>query len=101
MLKLTRAKILQVAGYEVAAVETHEEAVMRLEAERFDLVLVGIKDRHEAKGVDAEVRDRHPSLPILKIASFPDQLEANQQPTWITDSVPHNVVKAVRELIGD
>ena len=84
MLKVTRAALLEHKGYEVAAVETAEEALAKLEAERFDLVLLGRKARQEARALDAVVREIHPTLPILRITPFRDDTDANEYATWST-----------------
>ncbi len=96
----TRVSILQRDGYDVAAVETAEEALARLEAERFDLVVVGRKAKAETKAAGAVVRARHPSLPILKVAPLPDLNDGEKFATKSVEPMPHIVVNAVRELIG-
>jgi DNA-binding response OmpR family regulator len=99
-LKSTRAAILKHQGYEVEAVETPDQALARLEAERFDLVLLGRKQREEARALDAEMRQKFPDLPILKIAPFSDP-DAERYATRSVDPYPRSVIDAVRELLGE
>jgi hypothetical protein len=99
-VKATRAAILEHEGYEVAAVETSEEALARLEAERFDLVLVGRSANAEAKAAGALVRERHPALPILKVVRLTEFAEGETFATRSVEPMPAIVVEAVKELIG-
>jgi CheY-like chemotaxis protein len=99
-VKTTRTAILTWAGYDVAAVETPEEALARLEAERFDLVMVGRRARAEARAAGEIVRERYPSLPILKVSADHEQSEDEKFATLSVDPLPVLVVSAVRELIG-
>ena len=97
-LKATCVALLRHVGYDVAAVESTEDALTRLESERFDLVLVGRKSRGQMEASDVGVRERFPFLPILKIQ---DGLEPNGHATRSIDSLPVHVIEAVRELIGN
>jgi CheY-like chemotaxis protein len=99
-VKATRTAILAWAGYEVAAVETPAEALVRLEAERFDLVLVGRKATAEARAAGEIVRERYPSLPILKVSADPEQSEDEKFATLSVEHLPAIVMGAVKELIG-
>jgi DNA-binding NtrC family response regulator len=99
-LMLTRAAILKHHGYDVVAVESAAEALARIEAEWFDLVLLGRKSTGAANGVDVQVRKRYPTLPILKIALGSDP-DTERDATRQVDANPVNVIHAVRELLGE
>jgi DNA-binding response OmpR family regulator len=100
-VKSTRTAILAHAGYDVEAVETPAEALARLEAGRFDLVLVGRKATGSARAAGALVRERYPSMPILKVAPLPELMDGEQFATRSVEPFPPHVVNAVRELIGE
>jgi DNA-binding NtrC family response regulator len=93
-LRTTRAALLLAAGYSVSTAETVDEATALLDANDFDLVLIG---RRPGKAMDQKLRERYPNLLILKIAEIIE--EASQYPTRTTIPVPADVLAALKGML--
>jgi CheY-like chemotaxis protein len=98
ILQMTRVAILKNEGYDAEAVETPEQALARLAAERFDLVVVGGEAGEDRRL--AALKERHPSLPILKIASSADA-DTEQYKIHYVQPQPNLLIGVVRELLGE
>jgi hypothetical protein len=61
--------------------------------------LIGRKQREETRVLDAEMRERFPDLPILKIRPFSEPA-AERFATRSVDPHPAHVINALRELLG-
>src|SRR5687767_5609353 len=67
-------EVLKYQGHEVTYVESGEDALVRLGAERFDLVLLDVK-LPGLTGTETciRIRERHgAALPVLLLTAFPD-----------------------------
>jgi DNA-binding NtrC family response regulator len=98
-LRLTRVALLEQAGYTVESVATDDEAMVLLEREQFDLILLGRKSKLPKKGIDQRLREKYPNLLTLKI-EMGGQAESIF-PSRIIDSAPHQVLTALTEMLGD
>jgi hypothetical protein len=91
---------LQDAGFTVKSVESDDDAMVILETEQFDLILLGRKSELPRKQIDQRLRERYPDLLILKIQSA-GEMERSIYPSRFTDSQPRHVVEALHEMLGD
>ena len=96
-LRATRAALLLAAGYAVSTAESMDEAIVLLDANPFDLALIGRKSLAPGKAMDQKLRERYPKLLILKIAEIIE--EASQYPTRTTISVPADVLAALKGML--
>jgi DNA-binding NtrC family response regulator len=96
-LRATRAALLLAAGYAVSTAETVDQAIALLDANTFDLALIGRRSLMPGKGMDQKLRERYPKLLILKIAEIIE--EASQYPTRTTISVPADVLAALKGML--
>jgi DNA-binding NtrC family response regulator len=97
LIRGTRSLLLEKAGYDVASVETDNEAMDILEHKVFDLILLGRKSRLPIKGLDQRLRERFPDLLTLKIE--PSGEIVSIYPSRITDAVPEHVLEALKEML--
>jgi hypothetical protein len=86
--------LLSAAGYTVTSVSSDDDALKLLEADRFDLVLLG-RSSELSVGIDQRLREKHPSLLTLKI----DDLGGSEYPSRMTDSMPEHVIDALKEML--
>lgn len=98
-LQASRVSMLHKAGYEVESVDSDDAAMELLEAEHFDLILIGRKSSIPKKGLDQRLRERYPHLLILKIENGGEG--ESIFPSQIIDTQPAHLLKALRELLGD
>jgi CheY-like chemotaxis protein len=96
-LRATRSALLVDAGYAVATAPSAEEAIELLDANTFDLVLLGRRSLVGGKPLDQLLRERYPDLLILKIAEV--IAEGSRYPTQTTTSVPANVLAALKGML--
>jgi hypothetical protein len=96
-LRDSRSALLLSAGYAVSAVAGNDEAMALMVRNSFDLVLVGRNSQWPKKGLDERVRALHPYQLIVKIAQAGEPRSSFC--SRITDSVPANVLEAVREVL--
>jgi hypothetical protein len=88
---------LLAAGYAVSTAETVDQAIALLDANTFDLALIGRRSLMPGKAMDQKLRERYPKLLILKIAEIIG--EASQYPTRTTNSVPADVLAALKGML--
>jgi DNA-binding NtrC family response regulator len=98
-LRESRVNLLQGEGYCVQAVETDDEAMVTVQNEPFDLILLGRKSRLLEKGIDQRLREKYPELLILKIESASEP--SSVYPSRITDPAPRHVLEALHKMLGD
>lgn len=91
----TRSLLLQSQGYSVSSVAGDDEAIGVLDAELFDLVLIGRNFRTSVKGLDQRMREKYQGILILKIDD-----EFSSYPTRITGAAPIHVLTAIREMLS-
>jgi CheY-like chemotaxis protein len=96
-LRATRSALLLAAGYAVATAENLDDAIALLDADKFDLALIGRKSLVPGPAMDQRLRERYPKLLILKIAEIIE--EASQYPTRTTGSVPADVLAALKGML--
>jgi CheY-like chemotaxis protein len=97
MLLSTRSSLLLKAGYAVESVSSGDAALELLAKKSFDLVVVGRDSLGYTKQIDQQIREKYPTLPMLKIAEASDQ--QNSYATATSDSVPDHVLAAVGALL--
>jgi DNA-binding response OmpR family regulator len=98
MLRTTRVSILEKAGYAVCSAATADDAMGLLETESFDLILLGQEFRDTSTGLDQRLREKYPNLLTLKIQPTDDMVSLYLSRT--TDSVPEQVLSAIREMLA-
>jgi hypothetical protein len=81
----------------VATAENLDDAIGLLDANTFDLALIGRKSLAPGPAMDQRLRERYPKLLILKIAEIIE--EASQYPTKTTGSVPADVLAALKGML--
>ena len=81
----------------MSTAETVDQAIALLDANPFDLALIGRRSLMPGKGMDQKLRERYPKLLILKIAEIIE--EASQYPTRTTISVPADVLAALKGML--
>jgi hypothetical protein len=93
----TRKALLHSAGYEVTSVDSDDLAVISVDRDRFDLILIGSASLLTTTALDQRLRDRYPTLCVLNIVPLgePDSLSHLAQ----QDRNPSQVLAAVRELL--
>jgi CheY-like chemotaxis protein len=96
-LRATRAALLLSAGYAVSTADNADDAMALLDANRFDLALIGRRSLVPGRAMDQQLRERYPNLLILKIAEVIE--EASQYPTRTTVSVPADVLAALKGML--
>src|ERR1700733_330367 len=96
-LRLTRTALLRSAGYEVEAAESDNSAVITVDNERFDLVLIGRRSRGSEIPLDQRLRDRYPHMLILKIVQPFEP--PSSYPSRTTDPNPARVLTALKEML--
>jgi DNA-binding NtrC family response regulator len=97
-LGFSRVALLKKAGYLVDSINSDAAALALLEAESFDLILLGRNSQPTSQGLDQRLRERHPDLLTLKIeanAAFP-----SVHATRVTDARPERVLAALAEMLG-
>jgi CheY-like chemotaxis protein len=97
-LGFSRVALLKKAGYLVDSVASDDAAIALLEAEPFDLILLGRNALRTGQGLDQRLRERHPDLLTLKIeanAAFP-----SIHATRVTDARPERVLAVLAEMLG-
>jgi CheY-like chemotaxis protein len=67
VLRSTRVALLTAAGYNAVAADDDDDALARLEASQFDVVLVGRRSDLPQKGVDQRVREKYPDILVLML----------------------------------
>jgi DNA-binding response OmpR family regulator len=96
-LRASRSALLVAAGYAVATASNPDEAIELLDANPFDLVLIGRRSLVAGKPLDQRLRERYPEILILKIAEVIE--EGSRYPTKTTISVPANVLAALKGML--
>jgi DNA-binding NtrC family response regulator len=93
----TREALLNRAGYEVTSVDSDDLAVISVDRDRFDLILIDSTSLLATTALDQRLRDRYPALCVLKIVPVgePDSLFASRT----TGPEPSHLLAAVRELL--
>ena len=99
ILRFSRAALLKKAGYHVESIDSDDAAMRLLEAEAFDLILLGRDDSpRPAKALDRRLRERYPRLLTLKIeGNLP---VPSRYPSRITDARPERVLAALDEMLS-
>jgi CheY-like chemotaxis protein len=97
VLRDSRSALLLQAGYAVSAVGHDDEAMALMVGNGFDVVLIGRNSHWPEMGLDERVRAVHPYQVIVKIAQAGEP--ASPFCSRVTDSVPANVLGAVREVL--
>ena len=97
VLRDSRSALLLSAGYAVSAVGGDDEAMALMVGNSFDVVLIGRNSQWPKKGLDERVRALHPHQLIVKIAQAGEPTSSFC--SRITDSVPTNVLEALREVL--
>ena len=87
LLRDTR-KLLSSAGYQVTSVDSDDLAIASVDQDRFDLILIGRTSLLATIALDRRLRERYPTLCILKI------VQARS-----TGPAPRQVLSAVRDLL--
>jgi CheY-like chemotaxis protein len=96
-LRLTRTSLLRSAGYEVETADSDNAAISTVNAQRFDLVLIGRRASGSETGLDQRLRDRYPEMLILKVAQPFEP--ASPYPSRTTDPNPTQVLMALKDLL--
>jgi hypothetical protein len=96
-LRASRSALLVAAGYAVATASNPDQAIELLDANTFDLVLIGRRSLVAGKPLDQRLRERYPEILILKIAEVIE--EGSRYPTKTTISVPANVLAALKGML--
>jgi CheY-like chemotaxis protein len=97
-LGFSRVALLKKAGYLVDSIDSDDAAMALLEAESFDLILLGRNSLRTGRGLDQRLRERHPDLLTLKIeanAAIPS-IHASR----VTDARPERVLAVLAEMLG-
>lgn len=97
MLRSTRVDILERSGYSVMCMVTDDDAMTLLEFEQFDLVLIGRKSESPGTELDQRLREKYPTLPVLKIQPRGDAV--SEYPSRTTDALPEHVVDALKTML--
>ena len=98
ILRETRSALLLKSGYTVATAEDADTALVLLENNTFDLVLVGRSSLGAKLSVDQQLREEYPKVLILKIVDLiGDQSSFASRES---DSVPTNVLAALKGMLG-
>jgi DNA-binding NtrC family response regulator len=90
-------KLLSSAGYQVTSVDSDDLAIASVDQDRFDLILIGRTSLLATIALDRRLRERYPTLCILKIvqAGEVDSTFASRS----TGPAPRQVLSAVRDLL--
>jgi DNA-binding response OmpR family regulator len=97
-LRETRSALLLKSGYTVATAEDVDTALLLLEDNTFDLILVGRTSLGAKLSVDRRLRQMYPKALILKIVDvIGDQ---SSFASCESDSVPTNVLAALKGMLG-
>lgn len=90
--------MLRSDGYLVCEVESDDAAMTLLAGESFDLVLLGRAGVGSEVGIERGIRERHPDLPLLRIAA----LDTEASPYCRTTvQAPAHVLEAIRTMLGE
>lgn len=98
-LAKTRAGLVQAAGFPCEVVTSRDSALRLLQAERFDLVLLGREPTHLDHELEQRIREIRPETMTLKIEFI--YSGGGECASRNTDPSPSRVVSALRELLGD
>jgi len=98
VLRSTRIALLKAAGYQAAAADDDDDALARLEAAQFDVVLVGRRSDLPQRGIDQRVREKYPDILILML----DRENENPSPfaSRTIDPHPSLVLDALDAMLG-
>jgi len=99
ILAKTRAGLVQAAGFRSEVVTSRDSALRLLQAERFDLVLLGREPTNLDHELEQKIREIRPETMTLKIQ--PTYSRDEESASRNTDPNPSRVVSALRELLGD
>jgi DNA-binding NtrC family response regulator len=94
-IRETRSMLLESVGYRVSSVASDDGAMAMLNVDVFDLVLIGRNSLLPEKRLDHRLRERYPSMLILKIDTI-----FSAYPTRMTDSFPASVLMALRDMLS-
>jgi len=97
VLRNSRRALVQSAGYEVILAESDDLAILSVDNDRFDLVLIGRTSRLSTIALDKRLRNRYPDLLVLKIVA-PEE-EYSPYPSRVTDARPLDVLRALRGML--
>jgi DNA-binding response OmpR family regulator len=97
-LRLSRSELLIKSGYVVETAPSAESAMHSMATSAFDLVQVGRNSLSDRVPIDKQLREKYPRLLILKIVDIIDQ--STSFATHMTDSVPENVIAALKGMLG-
>ena len=98
VLRETRGAVLRSDGYRVCEVESDDGAMVLLGRETFDLVLLGRALVETEVGIAQRIRERHPDLPLLRIATW--DAEVSPYCSRTTAQSPAHVLEAVRTMLA-
>jgi DNA-binding NtrC family response regulator len=97
-LRFSRSELLTKSGYVVETAPSAETAMHSMATSAFDLVLVGRNSLSDRVPIDKQLREKYPSLLILKIVDLIDQ--STSFANHMTDAVPENVIAALKGMLG-
>jgi hypothetical protein len=97
VLRFSRVALLKKEGYQVESIDSDDAAMTLLEAESFDLILLGRDSLRPGKALDRRLRERYPKLLTLKIEG--NVPAPSRYPSRITDARPERVLAALDEML--
>ena len=97
-IKLSRTKVVKNAGYDVLSASSDDEAILMLDCEVVDLVMIGRRSASAAQGLDQRIREKCPVLPILKIEG--EGLSDSRFVSRTVPAEPVRMIAALQELLG-
>ena len=96
-LRNTHKALLRSVGYQVTSVGSDDLAIASVDRDRFDLILIGRTSLLATTALDQRLRERYPTLCILKIV--PDGEADSTFASRSTGPAPGQVLSAVRDLL--
>ena len=96
-LRQSRLSLLEWEGYCVEAVETDDDAMLKVRNQQFDLILLGRVSRLCEVGIDQRLREKYPNLLTLMI----DTHGFSDYPSKMVDSGPSHVLEALHQMLGE
>lgn len=103
---IARRHVLEESGHEVATVQDPNEALLRFQSERFDLVITDLR-MPEVSGLDliGRMRAIKPDVPLVLISGFIDALGLDEANTGADAVIQkshaevHQLVRTVSRLL--
>ena len=97
-VRSSRVQLLRSNGYEVTFVTFDDEAIVLLNNEQFDVVLIGHGSMTAKVRLDQWLREAYPEMLILQIENLK---ENSTFPSRIIRSRPEDVLEAIHEMLHD